>query len=139
MKELFNFKYDDLFNPTLTALHILGGSGSVEEIEDQVSKILHLTDEQVAEIHRGNTSKFSYRLAWARNYLKRYGLFENSSRAVWALTEQGLKTKKVDKEIVKRKVVAIDRQQRLEDKTDTKDIIDDPTNDEELQKYSWQE
>lgn len=139
MKELFTFKYDDLFNPTLTALHVLGGSGSIEEIEDQVSKILHLTDDQVAEIHRGNTSKFSYRLAWARNYLKRYGLLENSSRAVWALTEQGLKTKKVDKEIVKRKVVAIDRQQRLEEKTDTKDIIDDPTNDEELQKYSWQE
>jgi restriction system protein len=139
MKELFNYKYDDLFNPTLTALRNLGGSGSIEEIEEQVSILLNLSDEQITEIHRGNTSKFSYRLAWARNYLKRYGLLENSSRGVWSLTEQGLKTKKVDKEIVKRKVVSEDRQQRLKEKTKTKDTIDEPVEDEELQKYSWQE
>ena len=92
MIELFKYKYDELFNPTLTALHNLGGSGSVDEMEEQIATILKLTDEQVNEIHRGNTSKFSYRLAWARNYLKRFGLLENSSRGVWALTETGLKT-----------------------------------------------
>ncbi|SFE08360.1 restriction endonuclease [Spirosoma endophyticum] len=139
MPELFKYKYDDLFNPTLTALHKLGGSGSIEEIEEEVAKILNLTDGQVNEIHRGNTSKLSYRLAWARNYLKRYGLLENSSRGIWALTERGLKTPSIDQEAIKRKVVAEDKQQRLKDKTKSNDIPDDAGADEELQKYSWQE
>lgn len=141
MKELFKYKYDDLFNPLLTALHNLGGSASVEELEEQVATILNLTDEQVNEIHRGNTSKLTYRLAWARNYLKRYGLLENSSRGVWALTEEGLKTKTVDKEVVKRKVVADDRQERLSKnkKTKTEDHTDEEDESEEIQKFTWQE
>lgn len=139
MPELFKYKYDDLFNPTLTALHKLGGSGSIEEIEEEVAKLLNLTDDQVSEIHRGNTSKLSYRLAWARNYLKRFGLLENSSRGVWALTENGLKTPQVDQETVKKTVVSEDRQQRLKEKTKSNDIPDEVGADEELQKYSWQE
>ena len=47
MKETFKYKYDDLFNPTLTALHNLDGSGSVSEIEEQVASNLKLADEQV--------------------------------------------------------------------------------------------
>jgi restriction system protein len=140
MKETFKYKYDDLFNPTLTALQNLGGSGSVPEMEEQVATILKLTDEQINEIHRGNTSKFTYRLAWARNYLKRYRLLENSSRGVWALTEEGIKSKSVDKEVVKRKVVAEDKQERLiKEKTKTTEIIEGQEDDEEIQKFSWQE
>lgn len=141
MKEHFNYKYDELFNPLLTALHNLGGSGSVEELEEQVATTLNLTDEQVNEIHRGNTSKLTYRLAWARNYLKRFGLLENSSRGVWALTEEGLKTKSVDKEVVKRKVVADDRQERLSKnkKPKTEDHADEEDESEEIQKFTWQE
>ena len=138
--ETFKYKYHELFNPTLTALHQLGGSGSVGELEEQIAKDLQLTDEQINEIHRGNTSKFTYRLAWARNYLKRYGLLENSSRGVWALTEDGLKLKAVDKEVVKRKVDAEDRQERINKEilkpTDQNDELED---NEEIQKFSWQE
>ncbi len=140
MKETFEYKFDDLFNPTLIALQNLGGSGSVPEIEEQVSIILKLTEEQINEIHRGNTSKFTYRLAWARNYLKRYGLLENSSRGIWALTEEGIKSKSVDKEVVKRKVVVDDKQERLiKEKTKTTEIIEGQDDDEEIQKFSWQE
>lgn len=141
MKEHFKYKYDELFNPLLTSLHNLGGSGSVEELEEQVATILNLTDEQVNEIHRGNTSKLTYRLAWARNYLKRFGLLENSSRGVWALTEVGLNTKSVDKEVVKRKVVADDRQERLSKnkKLKTEEHEDEEDGSEEIQKFTWQE
>lgn len=140
MKEIFDYKYDDLFNPTLTALHNLGGSGSVEEIEEQVTNILKLTDDQLNDIHRGNTTKLTYRLAWARNYLKRFGLLENSSRGVWALTEQGFKTKTVDKNSVKRKVVAEDRQERLNKVTTTpEETIIEQVENEEIQKFTWQE
>ncbi len=140
MKELFTYKFDDLFNPTLTSLHNLGGSGSVEEIEEKVAIILKLTDDQLNEIHRGSRSKFSYRLAWTRNYLKRYGLLENSSRGVWSLTEEGLKTKKVDKESVKKKVVSDDKEGRLnkEEQIEQPELIIQQQ-DEELQKFTWQE
>lgn len=113
MSETFTYKHDDLFNPTLKAVHNLGGSGSVEQIEEQVASILHLTEEQISEIHRGTTSKLTYRLAWARNYLKRYGLLENSSRGIWTLTAEGIKTASVDEEQVKRKVIAVDKQEAL--------------------------
>ncbi|MBA3647813.1 MAG: restriction endonuclease [Chitinophagales bacterium] len=140
MKETFKYKYDELFNPTLTALHNLGGSGSVNEIEEQVTSILKLTDEQVNEIHRGNTSKLTYRLAWAKNYLKRYGLLENSARGVWALTEEGLKTKSVDKEAVKRKVVTEDKKERIVKQKKTKsNLNEEQDNNEELQKITWQQ
>lgn len=97
-------KYDDLFNPLLKALHTLGGSASVVETEEKVAEILKLSEEEVNEIHQGNRTNLSYRLAWARNYLKRFGLLENSSRGVWALTAKGQATTKVDKQKVNRSV-----------------------------------
>ncbi|MFC2033983.1 restriction endonuclease [Chloroflexota bacterium] len=58
---------------------------------------MELSDEDLTDIHKGNRTKFSYRLAWARTYLKWYGLLENSSREVWSLTPDGFKTSTVDK------------------------------------------
>lgn len=98
----FNYKYDDLFNPTLEALQQLGGSATVSEIEDKVAEVMDLSDDEIADIHRGNRTRLSYRLAWARNYLKRYGLVDNSKRGVWSLTAEGLKTQSVDKDEVNR-------------------------------------
>lgn len=100
--------YDGFFNPLLQALRALGGSASISEQEDKVAEILKLSESEVAEIHRGDTTKLSYRLAWARNYLKRYGLLENSARGVWALTSKGFATAKVDPAEVNRAVKAID-------------------------------
>jgi restriction system protein len=94
--------YDSLFNPLLAAIRQLGGSASTTEQERVVAENLHLTNKEIAEIHRGSRTKLSYRLAWARNYLKRYGVLENSKRGVWSLTANGLKIENVDKETVKR-------------------------------------
>ena len=41
------------------------------------------------EIHQDNTTKLSYRLAWARHYLTRFGLLQNSERGLWAFTATG--------------------------------------------------
>lgn len=100
--EKFKYKFDELFNPVLQALHQLDGSGSNDEIEEKLISILELENDQVEEIHRGNTTKLSYRTAWARNYLKRLGLIENSSRAVWVLTPSGRQTKSIDTTEAKR-------------------------------------
>jgi len=101
--------YDKLFNPVLEALHALGGSGAISEIDDKVAEILKLTEEEINEIHVGNRTKLTYRLAWSRNYLKRYGLLENSMRGIWSLTPEGNKTKNVDISDVKRKVKGLDK------------------------------
>jgi len=103
-------KYDELYNPLLEALRNLGGSASIQEQEDEVAEVLNLSDKELREIHRGYRTKFSYRLAWARNYLKRYGLLENSARGVWVLTPtKGHQTKSVNRGDVNRFVVALDR------------------------------
>jgi len=81
-------KYDDLFNPLIKAIQNLGGSASISEQEDEVASILGLSEDEISEIHRGNRTTLSYRLAWARNYLKRYGLINNSIRGVNGVRSQ---------------------------------------------------
>jgi restriction system protein len=100
--------FDKLFNPLLEAMRQLGGSASVSEQEDKIAEILKLSDSDAAEIHRGNRTKLSYRFAWARNYLKRAGLLENSARGVWALTPRGRSVDIVDSTALNRSVKALE-------------------------------
>lgn len=104
-------KYDDLFNPTLEALKLLGGSGTNEEIEEKVVEILNLSERDASVIHSGSVTELGYRLAWSRNYLKRYGLVENSARSVWSLTRKGQETESVDPVDVKRTVKSLDKKE----------------------------
>lgn len=103
--------FDGLFNLLLHAIRDLGGSASVAEQEDKVVQLLNLSEEEASEIHRGNRTKLSYRLAWARTYLKRAGLLENSARGVWALTAKGKTIEKVDPAKINREVKALDAAQ----------------------------
>ena len=89
--------FDKLINPLLHALHKLGGSASIQELEDEIVSALNLPIE-IAELPHGKSSRteIGYRAAWARTYMKKYGLLENSERGVWALTSEGLKTKTIN-------------------------------------------
>lgn len=138
MDKHFKYKYDDLFNPTLQSLKKLGGSGSVSEIEEEVTQLLKLSEEATNEIHRESTTKLTYRLAWARNYLKRYGLIENSSRGVWALTEEGQKTNEVNQEKVKKAVVKKDKEEQIQKKSKEKGSPELQGTTEEIEEFSWQ-
>lgn len=120
-------KYDELFNPILQALHQLGSSASISEQEERVASNLGLSDEDISEIHRGTRTKLSYNMAWARTYLKKFGLLDNSSRGVWILTPQGQKTDHVDKEEVKRFVLALDRENLETESIETIEAIDELT------------
>ncbi len=56
------------------------------------------------------------------------------------MTEEGLKTKSVDKEIVKRKVVTDDRKERANKAKNTKpESTEEQDDNKELQKITWQE
>ncbi len=80
----------DLLWPTLEALKHSGGSASIKELLEHVTRDLDLADD-VSEIPHGDgpQTKVAYRLAWARTYLKRIGAIENSTRGVWTIKPAG--------------------------------------------------
>jgi restriction system protein len=96
--------YDKLFIPVLNALIELGGSGNIEEINEKVYDLENFSEEILQIPHGENNaqSQIDYRLAWARTYLKKFGLIENSARGVWTLTKSDVDIKKINSgEIVK--------------------------------------
>ncbi len=97
--------YAEFMNPVIDALKILGGSGTIEEINAKVAEIVGLTNTQLEILHdpdKETRTEVEYQLAWARSYLKKYGILENSSRGVWALTHKGREKGKVNPKVVKR-------------------------------------
>ena len=81
--------FDDLFNPLIRALRALGGSGSIQEIYDKVVELEKLPESVLSQLHNeGDMTEVAYRLAWARSWLKKFGVLENSQRGVWSLTAQ---------------------------------------------------
>ena len=90
--------FDELIIPTVKALIQLGGSGTVEEINSKVYEIAKLPDDilQIPHGEEGTTNEVDYRLAWSRTYLKKFGLLENSSRGIWALSKADIDVDKLD-------------------------------------------
>ncbi len=56
--------YDSMMNPLLKAMHQLGGSGNIDEINEKTIELLNLPDEIVDIPHGdGSRSEVEYRLA----------------------------------------------------------------------------
>jgi restriction system protein len=84
-------QYHKLLWPVIQALRSLGGSGSIAEIESEVSKQQDFSEEQQSVLHGdGPKTEINYRIDWARTYLKGMGLANNTERGIWALTPDGL-------------------------------------------------
>jgi len=118
--------FETLMNPIIQALKMLGGSGTIEEINSKATEIANLSDEQLEVPHgseKGSYTEVEYRLAWARTYLKKYGILENSSRGVWALTPKGRQTDKVNGKTVRRYVQEKQKQAR---ETKVSEVTDEP-------------
>src|SRR5438128_219005 len=79
----------DLYNPTLQALKRLGGSASIAELDEEVIKLLKLSAGDIAQPHDARQTEIEYQLAWARTYLKKFGLIDNSERGIWVFTPRG--------------------------------------------------
>lgn len=108
-------KYHELMNPVLQALHSLGGSGTIEEIFSQVSASLNLPDEVLTIPHdpdRSSQTEVEYRLSWARTYLKKYGLIDNSERGVWIVVPDHRDILEVNPHDVVRTVREMNRRER---------------------------
>ncbi len=82
--------FHELMWPTITALKSLGGSATNEELLAKVISIMNLSPEVQSVPHSdGRQSKVNYNLAWAKTYMKKAGLLDNSTRGVWTLTQEG--------------------------------------------------
>ena len=124
--------FDALLNPLLQALKSLGGSGTIEEINNKVVEVAGLTDKQLEVLHnpaKGGVTEIEYRLGWSRTYLKQFGILENSSRGVWALTVAGSKVDRVDEKEVKRVVQA-----KLKKSRDQEEDVAEP-----IDSHNWRE
>lgn len=103
-------KHSDLFNPLLKTMKELGSSATISELDEAVTKRLHLTDKEIAEQHGdSNKTELQYRLSWARTYLKAYGLLDNSERGIWVLAPKGKEVDSVDPRQVVRYVQELKR------------------------------
>jgi restriction system protein len=131
---------DKLSAPTIRALHRLGGSASITELLDAIIEDLKLPEAITQIPHgRGSKTELEYRAAWARTYLKNACLIENSDRAVWALTPEGLRSPLVDAEKLVR-----DRRERRRQRREARSarakqlegLADDP---QEPEPRTWRE
>lgn len=93
--------FDELIEPCMVALKKLGGSGTVNEIYEQVISDLNLSDDvlSVMQTKNGSQTKVAYNLAWARTYLKKYGAINNPSHSIWEITNE-FKNKEIKKQTV---------------------------------------
>ena len=83
-------KVEDFYVPTLKALRDLGGSASIDEIDDKVSELEALTQEQLDQTYPTSGAAIAVdRIAWARTYLKIAGLAGSGGRGIWVLTDEG--------------------------------------------------
>lgn len=130
--------YDEFLIPVLEALKLLDGSGSIREINEKVYELSKLKDEVLSLPHKeeGIQSEVDYRLAWARTYLKKYGLIENSSMGIWSLLDNN-----IDLSLLKAKDIV--RKVRDENRKSLKGkgSMDDAniTTEDEITKPDWRE
>lgn len=76
---------------TIEALKAIGGSASIDELDEKVIELEGVSEEEQALVmaNESGRARLNYYLAWARTYLKRGGAVENSARGVWSLTPKG--------------------------------------------------
>ena len=88
----------DLIWPTLKAIKALGGSGSIQEIDQKVIELKAYSEEIQNRPHaNGYQMELEYKLAWARTLLKKwFGALENTGRGVWSITSLGEKLTESD-------------------------------------------
>lgn len=83
-------KVEDFYVPTMKALRDLGGSASIEEIQDRLAEAENLTQEQLDQVYPTSGAQIlPDRMSWARTYLKIAGLVASGGRGIWVLTDDG--------------------------------------------------
>ncbi len=93
MNEKKGPKFIRFFDPILKVLNDLGGSGNSGEVKDLVIERMNIPEAELEEKLKSGASRVRNQIAWARIYLVKSGLLDDSSkRGVWSLTKKGLET-----------------------------------------------
>jgi restriction system protein len=83
-------RHYDLMKSTLIALDNIGGSASLNEINDTVIELKKFSEEELGvEYESGNGYVIPDRLSWARSHLGQAGLLASGGRGIWLLTDEG--------------------------------------------------
>jgi restriction system protein len=83
-------KYDDFMLPTLRAIRDLGGSASIEEIQDALTEKMGLEQDQLdLSYPKSGALVAPDRMSWARSHLKIAGLLTSGGKGIWVLTDLG--------------------------------------------------
>lgn len=83
-------KYDEFMLPTLQAIRELGGSASIEEIQDALTERMGLTQRQLDQAYpKSGALVAPDRMSWARSHLKIAGLLASGGKGIWVLTDLG--------------------------------------------------
>ncbi|QEC68741.1 restriction endonuclease [Panacibacter ginsenosidivorans] len=86
-------------NPVLTTLQANGGAGDSTNVIEEVIEKLGITDEELEQTTSNGQSRIRNQIQWARFYLFKAGLIDNSQRGVWRLTNEGLEKKLSDDDV----------------------------------------
>ena len=122
-----------LIQATFDALKKLGGSGKNEEIVNQLIHDLNIPDD-VADIpHKGNPNKteLSYQADWARTYLNKSGVIENSARGVWSIRPDYAGIDILDE----KQIVLLVRLKQGQASSESDDLSDKPDDDDPSNDY----
>ena len=130
---------------TIKALKALGGSATIQELDEKVIELEGVTEaEQAFMMPRGqgqSRTRVTYYLAWARTYLKRGNALENSSRGVWTLTESGAAIDGLDETSAIYKQVSQEERERARTKRQAtktaKTNTDDPKEEDPEEDEDW--
>jgi restriction system protein len=82
--------YQSLMLPLLKLTHD-GKEHSIIEVTETLAQVLHLSEQERREmLPSGRQRKFDNRVHWARTYLVKAGLLNNTGRAKFCITERGV-------------------------------------------------
>ncbi len=119
-------QYHEMFIPTIMVIDELGGSGTIQEIAEGVIQFLDLPEEVVSHSHnpeKSSRTEVEYRLAWARTYLKKVGLIDNSERGVWSFTDKFQRGMEIDPEEIVQTVRGLSKNSKKKVIDDTPEAI----------------
>lgn len=91
--------YQEYMNPLLTVLRREGRALAIEALDQLVIAEMGLARDVVAIPHdasKPDRSEVSYRISWARTYLKKAGLLENPARGRWSVSAKGREAGAID-------------------------------------------
>lgn len=120
--------------PILKILQANGGAGNSSSVIDQVVEDLGITEEDLAETTSNGQSRIRNQIQWARFYLFKAGLIDNSQRGIWRLTKGGLEAKYNETDVYKMFKSVQEKVSKTKDKkadSKSKSDIDETTTEDE--------